>query len=137
MRNASSRLVACVRPLALAVLTISVLSGPPADADTQVAPDPVAEQGLRTVESQLVVALSSVDVDPLSRLWADDFVSTMDDGHVVSREKCLASLRAQKPDAGSHLVGNNEHVEVHVYGDWAVVLVTSSWLAGGRRVGEP
>jgi hypothetical protein len=57
----------------------------------------VADQEVRAVESQLSLALSSVDVDQLSRLWADDFVSTMDDGHIVSREKRLASLRAQKP----------------------------------------
>jgi ketosteroid isomerase-like protein len=137
MKNESSRLIARAGLLALAVLTINVLLALPADAETQVARDSVADQEVRAVESQLSLALSSVDVDQLSRLWADDFVSTMDDGHIVSREKRLASLRAQKPDGGSHLVGSNEHVEVRVYGDWAVVLVTSSWLADGKRVGEP
>jgi ketosteroid isomerase-like protein len=137
MKNASSRLLARVRPLALAVLTINVMSALPADADTQVARDSVAYQELRAAESRLSLALSSADADQLSRLWADDFVSTMDDGHIVSREKRLASLRAQKPDGGSHLVGSNEYVEVRVYGDCAVVLVTSSWLADDKRVGEP
>jgi hypothetical protein len=50
MKNASSRLVACVRPLALAVLTINVLSALPAGADTQVARDFVADQALRAAE---------------------------------------------------------------------------------------
>jgi len=76
-------------------------------------------------------------VDQLARLWADDFVSTMVGGRVVSREKRLASLRAQKPDNASSLIGTNERVDVRVYGDWAVVLVTSSWLSNGKRVGDP
>jgi ketosteroid isomerase-like protein len=137
MKNAACGLGAPVRLLALAVLTINVLSALPAEADTEVAPDSAVDQELRAVESQLAVALSSADVHQLSRLWADDFVSTMADGHMVSREKRLASLRAKKPDGGSHLVGSNEHVDVRVYDNWAVVLVTSSWLADGKRVGEP
>jgi hypothetical protein len=68
-----------------AVLTINVLSALPADA--QVARDSVADQELRAAESQLSLALSSADVDQLSRLLADDFVSTLDDGpHRVPRE---------------------------------------------------
>jgi ketosteroid isomerase-like protein len=89
------------------------------------------------VESQLAQALSSVDVDQLARLWADDFVSTMVGGHVVTREKRLESLRKQRPDGTSLLIGSNERVDVRVYGDWAVVLVTSSWLADGKQVGDP
>jgi ketosteroid isomerase-like protein len=89
------------------------------------------------VESQLAQALSSVDVDQLARLWSDDFVSTMVGGHVVTREKRLESLRKQKPDSTSALIGSNERVDVRVYGDWAVVLVTSTWLADGKRVGDP
>jgi ketosteroid isomerase-like protein len=137
MKNAASRLGAPIRILTLAVLTINVLSTLPVEADAQVAPDSAADQELRAVESQLAVALSSVDVDQLSRLWADDFISTMADGHIASREKRLESLRAKKPDGSSHLVGSNEHVDVRVYGNWALVLVTSSWLADGKRVGEP
>jgi hypothetical protein len=83
MKNESSRLIARAGPLALAVLTINVLLALPADAETQVARYSVADQEVRAVESQLSLALSSVDVDQLSRLWADDFASTMDDGHIV------------------------------------------------------
>jgi ketosteroid isomerase-like protein len=137
MRKIATQVGAPVRFLAVAVLIVKAFCAVSASADAPVTPRSVVDQELRAVESQLSLALSSADPDQLSRLWADDFVSTMDDGHVVSREKRLASLRAQKPDGGSHLVGSNEHVEVHVYGDWAVVLVTSSWLADGKRVGEP
>jgi ketosteroid isomerase-like protein len=137
MKNATGHVGAPVRLLAIAVVAINLLSALPAEAATQVAPNPVADQELRAIESQLAVALSSVDVDQLSRLWADDFVSTMADGHIVSRERRRASLRAKKPDGGSHIVGNNEHVDVRVYGEWAVVLVTFSWLADGKRVGKP
>jgi ketosteroid isomerase-like protein len=136
MKNASSRLLAHA-PLTIAVLTINFMSAMHANADAQVARDSVADQELRAAESQLSSALSSADTDQLSHLWADDFVTTMDDGRIVSRQKRLASLRAQKPDGGSHLVGSNEHVEVRVYGDCAVVLVSSSWLADDKRVGEP
>ena len=123
--------------LAAAVLTVNAFCAASASADTAVRPESLAEQELRAVEAQLAQALSSVDVDQLARLWADDFVSTMVGGHVVSGEKRLESLRKQKPDSASSLTGTNEQVDVRVYGDWAVVLVTSSWLSNGKRVGDP
>jgi len=54
-----------------------------------------------------------------------------------NREQRLSSLRNQKPDGASRLTGINERVDVRVFGDWAIVLVTSSWLADGKRVGDP
>jgi len=122
---------------AAAVLTFSLLSGLPADASDQAAPAAAADQELRAVESRLAAALSSVDVDQISRIWADDFVSTMPDGHVLSGKSRLASLRSKKPEGAERVIGSNQQVDVRVYGDWAVVLVRSSWLAGGKRVGEP
>jgi uncharacterized protein (TIGR02246 family) len=96
-----------------------------------------AELELRAAEAQLAAALSSVDLDQLSRLWADDFVSTMADGRVTSGKKRLEALRAQKPDASSRVTNENQQVDVRVEGDWALVLVTSSWLESGKRVGAP
>ena len=135
MKDAASLLRAHVRLVVPAVLVVIGLCSLSARAET-LAPDS-PDQELRALESQLAAALSSVDVDQISRLWAADFVSTMADGHVTSREKRLASLRARKPPAGTELKGINEHVEVRVHGDWALVLVTSSWLSDGKRVGEP
>jgi uncharacterized protein (TIGR02246 family) len=137
MRNTATRVGAPVRFLAVAVLIVIEFCAVSASADTPVTPGSRAEQELRAVEAQLAQALSSVDADQLARLWADDFVSTMVGGHIVSREKRLASLRRQKPDSASSLIGSNEQVDVRVYGDWAVVLVTSSWLSNGKRVGDP
>jgi uncharacterized protein (TIGR02246 family) len=137
MRNASIFFSKAVRLLAIAVLTGNAVSAQSTNADAPVAPGSTAEQDIRAVETKLAQALSTVDVDQLARLWADDFVSTMVGGHVVSRENRLASLRAQKPDSASSLIGSNERVDVRVYGDWAVVLVTSSWLSNGKRVGDP
>jgi uncharacterized protein (TIGR02246 family) len=96
-----------------------------------------AEQQLRAAEAQLAAALSSVDVDQLSRLWADDFVSTMADGRVTSGKKRLEALRARKPDASSQVTNENQQVDVRVEGDWALVLVTSSWVESGKRLGAP
>jgi uncharacterized protein (TIGR02246 family) len=137
MRKMSSQVGAVGHPLAVAVLIVSALCAMSASADIAATPGSLAEQELRAIEAQLAQALSSVDVDQLARLWADDFVSTMVGGHVASRENRLASLRAQKPDSTSSLIGTNEQVDVRVYGDWAVVLVTSSWLSNGKRVGDP
>jgi ketosteroid isomerase-like protein len=95
-----------------------------------------AEQEILAAEAQLAAALSSVDVDALSRLWADDFVSTMADGRVTTGKTRLESLRKQKPDANSHVTNENQQVDVHVQGDWALVLVTSSWVASGKTVGS-
>jgi ketosteroid isomerase-like protein len=135
MRKIATRVGAPVPSIVVAVLIVNAFFT--ASADTAATPRSLAEQELRTVEAQLAQALSSVNVDQLARLWADDFVSTMVGGHVVSREKRLASLRAQKPDSASSLIGTNERVDVRMYGDWAVVLVTSSWLSNGKRVGDP
>jgi ketosteroid isomerase-like protein len=96
----------------------------------------VPEQEIRVAEAQLATALSNADVDALSRLWADDFVSTMADGRVTTGKKRLESLRKQKPDANSHVTNENQQVDVHVQGDWALVLVTSSWVASGKTVGS-
>ena len=96
-----------------------------------------AEQEIRAAEAQLAVALSNVDVDALSRLWADDFVSTMADGRVTTGKKRLESLRAQKPDANSRVTNENQRVDVHVQDEWAFALVSSSWVASGKPVGSP
>jgi uncharacterized protein (TIGR02246 family) len=120
--------------LALALI-LSLLSSGPAQAQPQKAAD--AERELRAAESQLAAALSSVDVDQLSRLWADDFVSTMADGRVTSGKKRLEALRARKPDTSSRVSNENQQVDVRVQGDWALVLVTSSWLESGKPVGAP
>jgi uncharacterized protein (TIGR02246 family) len=121
--------------LGLALLTFNPLSPRPAQAQPQKTAD--AEQQLRAAETQLAAALSSVDLDQLSRLWADDFVSTMADGHVTSGKKRLEALRARKPDANSRVTNENQQIDVRVEGDWALVLVTSSWLESGKRVGAP
>jgi uncharacterized protein (TIGR02246 family) len=137
MRKIVTQVGVPVRFLAVAALVVNALFAVSASADTPVTPGSLAEQELRAVEAQLAQALSSVDLGQLARLWAEDFVSTMVGGQVVSGEKRLASLRGQKPDAASSLIGTNERVDVRVYGDWAVVLVTSSWLSNGKRVGDP
>jgi ketosteroid isomerase-like protein len=102
-----------------------------------VEPSSATDRQLRTLEAQLATALSLVDVDKLSQLWADDFVSTMADGHVITGKARLTALRAKKPDAASQVTNENQKIEVQAHGDWAVVLVTSSWLAAGKPVGDP
>ena len=76
-----------------------------------------AEAELRAAEARLAAALSTVDVDQLSRLWADDFVSTMADGRVTSGKKRLEALRARKPDASSRVTNENQQIDVRVEGD--------------------
>ena len=121
--------------LGLALLMFSVVPLCRAHAQSHNAAD--AELELRAAEAKLAAALSSIDLDQLSRLWADDFVSTMADGRVTSGKKRLEALRAKKPDASSRVTNQNQQVDVRVEGDWALVLVTSSWLESGKRVGAP
>jgi uncharacterized protein (TIGR02246 family) len=109
----------------------------PAQAQAQARNTAEAEQELRAAEAQLAAALSAVDVDQLSRLWADDFVSTMVDGRVTSGKKRLEALRARKPDASSRVTNKNQQVDVRVEGDWALVLVTSAWVESGKPLGAP
>jgi uncharacterized protein (TIGR02246 family) len=120
-------------------LSVALLLCSPFSAAPQAPPQKTAdaELELRHAETQLAAALSAVDVDQLSRLWADDFVSTMADGRVTSGKKRLEALRARKPDANSRVTNENQQLDVRVEGDWALVLVTSSWLESGKRVGSP
>jgi ketosteroid isomerase-like protein len=97
----------------------------------------LAERQLRALESDLAAALSAVDVNRLSQLWADDFVSTMADGRVTTGKARLNGFRAKKPGAVSQVTNENQKVDVHVHGDWALILVTSSWIAAGKPVGDP
>ncbi|HTB89744.1 MAG TPA: nuclear transport factor 2 family protein [Steroidobacteraceae bacterium] len=120
--------------LGAALLMASLWMQPAALAQSRSAD---SERELRTAETELAAALSSVDVDQLSRLWADDFVSTMADGRVTSGKKRLEALRAKKPDASSRVTNENQQVDVRVEGDWALVLVTSSWLESGKHLGSP
>jgi uncharacterized protein (TIGR02246 family) len=120
--------------IGVALLILSLWMPPPAFAQSRSAD---SERELRAAETELAAALSSVDVDQLSRLWADDFVSTMADGRVTSGKKRLEALRAKKPDASSRVTNENQQVDVRVEGDWALVLVTSSWLESGKRLGSP
>jgi ketosteroid isomerase-like protein len=121
--------VPCCAAVAILLLSSTSLRAvePSCDIDRQ----------LRTLEAELAIALSLVDVDKLSQLWADDFVSTMADGHVITGKARLKALRAKKPDAASRLTNDNQKIEIQAHGDWAVVLVTSSWVAAGKPVGEP
>jgi ketosteroid isomerase-like protein len=123
--------------LCLAMLMSSMLLLRPAQTQAQAQKSADAEQQLRAAEAQLAAALSSVDVDQLSRLWADDFVSTMADGRVTSGKKRLEALRAKKPDANSTVRNENQRVDVRIEGDWALVLITSSWVESGKQLGSP
>jgi ketosteroid isomerase-like protein len=118
----------------LALSAISVFAAR-ARAETA-ASNSAPEKEIRAAETQLATALSSVDVDALSRLWADDFVSTMADGRVTTGRKRLEALRRQKRDPNSQVTNENQQVDVHVQGDWAWALVTSSWVASGKAVGS-
>jgi ketosteroid isomerase-like protein len=109
----------------------------PVKADSPPEKDEAAGRELRDLEAALNVALSGSDVDRLTHLWADDFLSTVTDGHVVARENRLASPRATKPDAAVKLSSNIDYLDVHTYGNWALVLVTSSWRVDGKQVGDP
>jgi uncharacterized protein (TIGR02246 family) len=121
--------------LTLGFALVSLMLPGPAQAQSR--HDTDAERELRAAEAQLASALSSVDVDQLSRLWADDFVSTMADGRVTTGKKRLAGLRAEKPDPSSRVTNKNQQVDVRVQGDWALVLVTSSWVESGKPLGSP
>jgi uncharacterized protein (TIGR02246 family) len=121
--------------LGFALLMFSLVPLFPAHAQAPSAAD--AELELRAAEAKLAAALSSVDLDQLSRLWADDFVSTMADGRVTSGKKRLEALRAKKPEASSRVTNENQQVDVRVEGDWALVLVTSSWVESGKPLGSP
>jgi len=121
---------------ALAAMVFMPLLPYAAASDSWPANSQATDRELRNAEAQLSAALSRPDVDLLSSLWADNFVSTMADGHVVSRERRLASLRGKAPDGGGNVASSDDRIDVRAYGDWAVVLVTSSWHFGGKLVGD-
>jgi Domain of unknown function (DUF4440) len=92
---------------------------------------------LRGREAERNAALSSSNVDRLTRLWAIDFVSTTADGHVVTGASRVASMRAKALEAAAKLSSDIDNLDVHAYANWALVLVTSSWRVNGKQVGDP
>jgi ketosteroid isomerase-like protein len=133
--HADRRLI--VRLAAFAALALVPWLPHTAISDSSRLNNGVADQELRNLEAQLGAALSQSNIDLLSHLWADEFVSTMADGHVVARERRLASLRAKIPDSSNKVTTSNDRVDIRTYGDWAVVLVTSSWHVDGKQVSDP
>jgi ketosteroid isomerase-like protein len=115
---------------ALAVSTFALSESPAASRAE-------AQRVLQLQEERLTDALARRDIKQLERLWADDFVSTMTDGRATTRDQRFAALRAEKPGEAPALTAKNERIEVHAYGEWAVVLVTSVWRMGGKTVGSP
>jgi ketosteroid isomerase-like protein len=115
---------------ALAVSTFALAESPAASRAE-------AQRVLQLQEERLTDALARRDIKQLERLWADDFVSTMTDGRATTRDQRFAALRAEKPGETPALSAKNERIEVHAYGEWAVVLVTSVWRMGGKTVGSP
>lgn len=124
------------RPV-IGTLALILLLPHTAGSDSSQTNSDAAEHELRDVEARLSAALSGPSVDLLSHIWADDFVSTMADGHIVSREERLASLRAKVPEGSGKVSSSNDRIDTRVYGGWAVVLVTSTWHVDGIRVGVP
>lgn len=125
------------RWLAVLLISVFILTAAPVSVAATSESHSRANRQLLDAEAQLAAALISSDVERLSRIWAEDFVSTLADGHVVSRASRLASLRAQPPDAANKITSSNDRIEIQAYGHWAIVLVTSSWRVDGTTVGDP
>lgn len=124
--------------LLVAVLATTPAVWPISCAADQPVPRSESVQLLRELEDQLSLVLAKVDVDAISKIWADDFVSTMADGRVTTGIRRLATLRAEgKAAPGNSMSSRNEQVDVRIFGDWAVILVTSRWYEGDKSVGSP
>lgn len=95
------------------------------------------ERELIELERQMSDALATQDASVLDRLWSDDLVFTFPSGEVSNKARRLA---AQKPSNDpNQLTNTNEEVNVHLYGNTAVVTVRSRWSnkAGTQRFGDP
>ena len=96
-----------------------------------------ARRDVLAAEVRLADALAHADVDRLGRIWAEDFISTMADGGVTTRDARLKSLRRPPADGAPQLTNRNLNVVVRPYGDMAIALVTSIWTDGVKTLGQP
>jgi ketosteroid isomerase-like protein len=112
--------------LLIVLLTIVTGSTALAQSEKRVGPSQRGvERQLIELERQLSDALVKEDAAVLDRLWSPDLVFTFPNGKVSNKAERLAG---QKPSAGSSQSTNtNDQVNVHVYGDTAVVTVLSTW----------
>ena len=95
----------------------------------------MARRDVMAAEDRLADALAHADANRLGRIWAEDFISTMADGGVTTRQARLKSLR--HPDGAPQLTNRNLNVVVRPYGDMAIALVTSVWTDGVKTLGQP
>jgi ketosteroid isomerase-like protein len=110
----------------IAVLAITSLA---AAAPPVVTPD----REIRQLEQQLNEALSTVDLNTIDKIWADDFVFVNPSGRITNKAQRMSGL---KPIDASTLTSTIDDVQIRVFGDMAVAIVKTTWrgTVGERTV---
>jgi hypothetical protein len=124
--------------LLISLLTIAAASGASGRPENRMGPtQPRVEDQLIELERQMSEALVKQDAAVLDRLWSNDLVFTFPSGKVSTKAQRLAG---QKPldQAAAQSTNTNDQVNVHLYGDTAVVTVLSTWKgkAGTEQYSE-
>ena len=116
----ASRLTFCL----LVFLTIRLAAQPPADAAAQV----------RKLEEKWTEAYKERDLDVLSKLLAEDFVITVEDGTIYSK----AGYITHTADTSVHVeVAELSDLHVRVRGGGNIAVVTGAYHERGKSNGKP
>ena len=88
---------------------------------------------MRQIESEVSTAYLKGDTAVLDRIWADEYTFTPPNGMVINKADYLAMLKSGVVKYESF---DPENIEVHVYGDTAVVtgLVTVKGRVPGHTI---
>jgi ketosteroid isomerase-like protein len=81
---------------------------------------------LRRLEAELSEALVERDAEALERLWHDDLVFIGTNGRQFTKAERLSGQRTAEGRRDGEM-NVNDDVAVHIVGDLATVVVTSTW----------
>jgi ketosteroid isomerase-like protein len=90
-----------------------------------------ATQDLIRLEQQLTDALARSDAQLVNTLWADDLVWIGINAKASSKPERLAGMKTPDP---SVISAKNNEMKVRIYGDTAVVTVSSTWTTRSGNV---
>jgi ketosteroid isomerase-like protein len=120
----------------IAVVALLVIAATPlvlgqSKAKKAGSPSGNTEEAVRQLHSEIIQAQLTSDTDALDRLWADDHIFTNPLGVVQTKAQRLAEMKAGDRKLELFSIAD---VQVHVYGDTAVV--TSRATLKGQRQGQ-
>ncbi len=108
-----------MRPIRVAPLALILCFVPLAFSQTKSAASPAAGEDWKALDHKWLDSERTGDLDYLEKFFADSYVLVLANGQSYTKKEWLGILRG--PDRPTLLVLNPENIQVHVFGDMAIL----------------